>query len=302
MAKLTAPLLSGTARGTIAGSLTFSTYKGLKVAKSIPTHPDALTLAQAYQRFNFRDAVDFWMTLTPAQRAAYSAPGARRHLTAMQEFIRQYLATNAYLDAAWTFDDWPGGVVTDRSRYHHPMTITNMTSIPGRISTATQKNLATSKYSAAHHDAFNQATNDFTISFWLNSVAAWDGPYHYSGPPYYGWALRLGNPTFLIVQLNLCAGTSTYRNLNAGELITTATWRHIAVVVKRATNAELWLDGTLRDAQDISAIVGSIATIAPLESKLDASIMPKAIDDLRLYSKPLAAAHIAHLATQRWPA
>jgi hypothetical protein len=60
MAKVKGPLMSLSATGTIAGSVTFSNWKGIPTAriKSAPTNPN--TAGQQAQRTTFSNAVASW--------------------------------------------------------------------------------------------------------------------------------------------------------------------------------------------------------------------------------------------------
>lgn len=60
MAKLTAPLMSLGATGTIGKSLTFSSWKGINTARQRVSPSNPNTTAQAAQRSLFADAVQFW--------------------------------------------------------------------------------------------------------------------------------------------------------------------------------------------------------------------------------------------------
>lgn len=60
MAKVTAPLLSLGATGKIAGSLVFSTWKGIKTARQLVKPANPNTTAQQSQRSLFTAMVSFW--------------------------------------------------------------------------------------------------------------------------------------------------------------------------------------------------------------------------------------------------
>jgi len=60
MAKLKAPLMSLGAVGKLAGTLVFSTWKGLKTAREYVTPANPQTAAQTTQRGIFADAVSAW--------------------------------------------------------------------------------------------------------------------------------------------------------------------------------------------------------------------------------------------------
>ena len=69
MAKLTGPLMSLDARGTIAKTITYSGWKGIKVARQrvVPANPN--TAAQAAQRALMTTVVEFWRNTNLAAEA-----------------------------------------------------------------------------------------------------------------------------------------------------------------------------------------------------------------------------------------
>jgi len=91
MAKITAPLLSLLAFGTLAKNLTFRRHKRRVYAEKKPHPIDANTAAQAPQRLKFQDAIDWWHFLGPTEQAAYDKPGREHHMSGYAWFIRTYL-------------------------------------------------------------------------------------------------------------------------------------------------------------------------------------------------------------------
>ncbi|MBA7542928.1 hypothetical protein ES705_35253 [subsurface metagenome] len=89
MAKPKSPLLSLGARGTIADGLTFQKRGQLTIARKKPIPTDPKSPAQLAQRQTYRDAVDAWHALSPAEQEAWRGlcPG----LTAYQCFMSSEL-------------------------------------------------------------------------------------------------------------------------------------------------------------------------------------------------------------------
>jgi len=75
--KLTAPLLSFSATGTIADAVTYSRAGGHDIAKKCPKHHTAPSAAQQAQRKKFTDAAHFFIMLTiqSASRDAWRRVG-----------------------------------------------------------------------------------------------------------------------------------------------------------------------------------------------------------------------------------
>lgn len=105
MAKLKAPLLSFGATGTVGQALTVSRWKGLSVAKRVPTHPDAKTAAQLVQRELYSHARDYWHTLTLGERASLLTEARPFHITGYNLLLRQYLLDRLNLEAWWPLND-----------------------------------------------------------------------------------------------------------------------------------------------------------------------------------------------------
>lgn len=87
MAKITSPLMSMTAAGTIGDRLTFRTLNGQAVAskKNIP-RPGA-SAAQVVQRDAYAAACAAWQALSPAEQAAWVVLGDARQITGFNAFL-----------------------------------------------------------------------------------------------------------------------------------------------------------------------------------------------------------------------
>jgi len=118
MAKVTAPLLSFTARGQIAGTLVYFPWKGIDAVRSyvIPANPNSA--AQQTQRGYFGDAVDLWHTLgldaddrTAWNRFATTLPTPQSGFNA---FVRDYInLRTGGLSAAATAMGFNGSLADD---------------------------------------------------------------------------------------------------------------------------------------------------------------------------------------------
>jgi len=95
MAKPLAPLFSFIAKGTIAKLITFDRYAKTNIARIIPTHKDANTVAQQLQRTKFQEAAEEWYLMTPAEKAAYETEGTKHHMTGYAWFMRAFLLNPA---------------------------------------------------------------------------------------------------------------------------------------------------------------------------------------------------------------
>jgi len=71
MAKLKAPFFSLEARGAFASTIVINTVGGQAIARRLRRHADARSPAQLVQRNLFEGAIEYWHTLTPAEKQVY---------------------------------------------------------------------------------------------------------------------------------------------------------------------------------------------------------------------------------------
>jgi len=94
MAKVKGPLMSLDASGSIAGSITFSKWKGVKTAriKSTPSNPD--TAGQQAQRTTFSLAVASWKAQDAADQLTWTnrAKALGLNMSGFNLYVREYIA------------------------------------------------------------------------------------------------------------------------------------------------------------------------------------------------------------------
>lgn len=117
MAKVKTPFFSLGAQGSIGGVLTVSNYKGISVAKSIPTHPDAHTPDQLAQRLLYSHGRDLWLTLTPDERAQLLTDGRPYRITGYNLLLRRFLLDQLNLDAWYPLNGPQAAIAVDYSTY-----------------------------------------------------------------------------------------------------------------------------------------------------------------------------------------
>ena len=93
MAKLTSPLLSQTASGTIAGVLTFSSRKSGQQVRFQKKQKDVITSARTAQRALYSQAVSAWNLLTPTEKSNWTRQAKGQNLTGFNLYISIYLNT-----------------------------------------------------------------------------------------------------------------------------------------------------------------------------------------------------------------
>lgn len=90
MPKVTGPLFSLRASGTLKGALTFGTQSGLNVVRARITPRDPRTIAQVSQRARVADIADAWHGMTAGDRADWQAAASTNQMNGYAYFVRQY--------------------------------------------------------------------------------------------------------------------------------------------------------------------------------------------------------------------
>ena len=134
MAKTKSPLLSFDARGTIGEALTLQKRGSNTIIREKPIPTDPYSLAQAYQRWDYRDYAYQWNTLSLSEREAYRSAASRLGLTIYAYYMRLQLQTLPDLLARWRLDNVIGGVTPDSSKQSKNATVYGATPSPGFIS------------------------------------------------------------------------------------------------------------------------------------------------------------------------
>lgn len=123
MAKLKAPLLSFRATGTVGDTLTVSRWKGLSVAKKVPTHPDARSAVQLAHRELYSHARDYWLTLTPTEKAQLLTEARPSSITGYNLTLRRYLSDLLQLEAWWPLHAYTSPLAEDYCLHRSHATI-----------------------------------------------------------------------------------------------------------------------------------------------------------------------------------
>lgn len=88
MPRVTGPLFSVTAKGTLADALTFQGGpSGVRVQK-VPRHRDRDSNTQSIQRASFVSAVSQWHNLSEGTKATYEAEALQFHMTGYNRYIK----------------------------------------------------------------------------------------------------------------------------------------------------------------------------------------------------------------------
>lgn len=158
MAKPDKPLLSMGAKGTLGDSLTFTTSHSIDSVRRKPLPAYRRTLSQAYQRWDYQDAISYWRTLTTDQKAAYRATASRRHIPIFASFISDYLATLPDIAGRWHLDELTGTTAYDSGKQANHGTITGTTPVSGQIGYARYFNGVTDRIVIPNSPTTNPTT------------------------------------------------------------------------------------------------------------------------------------------------
>jgi hypothetical protein len=91
MAKLTGPLLSLDASGTVAGTLTFAKWKGRNYARQrvIPANPKSASQLGVRSMMSF--LAKQWTNLTSGEKASYATAAAAKAISPFNQFVSENL-------------------------------------------------------------------------------------------------------------------------------------------------------------------------------------------------------------------
>ena len=99
MAKISAPLLSMGATGSIGDAITFGTWRGISYARQKVTPANPRTAAQQANRQRFALLREMWKLAPAVLRAPWTAFAAGRPFTDMNKFVGENVRTlNGQMD------------------------------------------------------------------------------------------------------------------------------------------------------------------------------------------------------------
>jgi len=300
MTKLKAPLLSLKAQGSLGDTLTIRNPPKLHIAGLPPTHPDARTLPQLYQRWTFFDAKEYWKSLSPSAKATYRTLGAPNARTAYQECVARYLI-NPPDHALWLRLDEPTGFLAhDFSGKHNDTQIWQAIPTTGPIDLARSFDAIDDHLTTPHNPTLNLGTGNWTVTCWL-AFHDWTGLLEkWHEPTWHGFIIHVGNIPSPKLRLFIGDGARQSADMPFLSNPMDDLYHHIALVTYHADHAELYLDGAYQASGDISLITGSINNTANLLFRMLISPGTTNADDIHLYTRALTREHIYHLSQRRF--
>lgn len=174
MSKLTTPLLSLEAHGTVGDAITYQGNSRLKIVRKKPILPYSLTLAQQYQRWLYEDYCYLWHQQSQAVKALFRSNGVRFHLTGYQYWMKYMLQNLPDIAGWWKLDDNAGARTIDSSRHLNHANVIGASPSVGVIDGCFSFDGINDYLEAPHSDAYTfKAGNDFTIAIAIrgNSTA-----------------------------------------------------------------------------------------------------------------------------------
>lgn len=131
MTKLTTPLLSLDAHGTLANQITVQTTNRQHIARTKPTPTDPKTPAQLFHRQDYQHYVAFWNTLSTTLKAQYKKSGNAAKMPALAYYLKNALPYPDNIIAHYLFQEPNGSTTHDSSPYKHTGIIYGATHVPG---------------------------------------------------------------------------------------------------------------------------------------------------------------------------
>lgn len=167
MSKVKQPLLGLGAKGSLAGSISFATRRGVNILENKPIPTDPKTLAQIYQRWDYQDGILRWHALTNAQKRTWHSNATRFHMTGFAYYMRWFLSTLSPLLCRWHLDEVSGNQAADSSKFSHHGTIFGTLPIIGRIDSGRSFDGIDDYISVAHSATLN---NPICFETWVRPI------------------------------------------------------------------------------------------------------------------------------------
>ena len=136
MAKLKAPLLSLGAHGTIADAITIQRRARGRFVRDKPIPSQPHTDRQEWHRYLYKQACQYWQTLTSNQKRQWETDARPYHMTGFAYFMRYQLRQLKHLLVCYPFDEPFGIYIKDFSGNLRHGTIYGALHVPGLINKA----------------------------------------------------------------------------------------------------------------------------------------------------------------------
>lgn len=292
MAKLLAPLGSNQATGTIGKELTFANYKGLHVAKSMPTHPDAQTLAQLYQRRLYYDAKEYWHSLSDAQKLVFTQRAKGHNWSGYNQCLKDYLLNPTDLAIWLKMDRAIGGTLPDSSGKGNTATIFGATPVEAHINYGRSFDGGDDYLNLAHDPSIAQL-NVFTMEGWWYQVEnkkqmlfSINGTPSANDPGFAIWATNTNR-----IQVEYSNGVANNTFISPGAVLDPNHWNLITVTYRHDGDVLLYRNGLIR-VESLGVNIDPSTTLDYYLGSNGGFWFHGLMDDFRVYNRTLSPAQI----------
>lgn len=133
MAKIKNPLLSLGAHGTVSKQITYQKRGRVNIARTRPVPTDRKTDLQIWHRYLYRQACQYWQTLSDSEKQQWETDARPYHMTGFAYFMRHQLKQLADLVLCLPMDETSGSLAADYSAHYNHGTIFGASHIAGKI-------------------------------------------------------------------------------------------------------------------------------------------------------------------------
>lgn len=161
MVRVTGPMMSLSASGTIGGTLTFANWKGRAYARQRVNPKNPKSAAQLGVRAMMKFLANEWATIATLDQATYDAEAEARNISAYNEYISQNLAR-------WQMFKSPSQA-TPAAEASTPLTVSDMT-LTGGVNSITVELTPSAATGIWGFLLFRDAA-EITAPSWNNCVA-----------------------------------------------------------------------------------------------------------------------------------
>lgn len=155
------------AKGTVGGALTAQKRGGDTILRSTPVPTDPYSLAQAYQRWIYKDYAYLWTLLLEATKQTYRTRASKYHITGFSLWMREHLRDLPDILAWWRLDDNLGATTIDSSKNENDASIFGASPATGLIDHCLEFDGLNDYLQVSNITNIHIGTGDFTLQFFL---------------------------------------------------------------------------------------------------------------------------------------
>lgn len=219
--------------------MTFQRRGKATIAREKPIPRDPYSLAQAYQRWDYKDYAYLWTLETEASKQSYRTRASRYHITGYSLWMKEHLRDLPDLAGRWHLDERGGATVFDSSKNANNGTIIGATPTTGLIDGAFYFDGLNDTMRILDHPSITPTTGDFTAECYFkhNNPATWARLISKQSVPSQ-WIIRLDPNKKMAWFIQDTDGTSSFLS---GSVVPPDEW-HYAAFTRKNHDFTLWLD------------------------------------------------------------